>query len=96
MISKPISEFSREQNNRGIGPGGPDGRFIRSPSKQKRAMVLESDSESETPLMDTESPKPQNSRQTQPSRAHSGEADQSWSETNQAQIPHRQQPHQAH
>ena len=57
MISKPISEFSQKQNNRGIGPRGPDGRFIRSPTKQKRAMVVESDSESETPLMDTESPK---------------------------------------
>ena len=57
MISKPFSDFSQEQSNRGIGPRGPDGRFIRSPSKQKRAMVIESDSESETPLMDTESPK---------------------------------------
>ena len=57
MISKPISEFSQEQSNRGIGPHGPDGRFIRSPSKQKQAMVIESGSESETPLMDTESPK---------------------------------------
>ena len=57
MISKPISDFTQEQNNRGIGSRGPDGRFIRPPSKQKRAMVIESDSESETPLMDTESPK---------------------------------------
>ena len=38
-------------------PRGPDGRFIRSLSKQKRTMVIELDSESETPLMDTESPK---------------------------------------
>ena len=57
MISKFISDFTQEQNNRGIGSCGPDGRFIRSPSKQKRVMVIESDSESETPLMDTESPK---------------------------------------
>ena len=57
MISKPISDFIQEQNNRGIGPRGPDGRFIRSPSKEKRTMVIESDSESETPLMNTESPK---------------------------------------
>ena len=33
MISKTISKFYQEQNNRGIGPRGPDGRFIRSPSK---------------------------------------------------------------
>ena len=59
MISKPISKFYQEQNNRGIGPRGPDGRFIRSPSKPKRATVIESDSESETTLMDTESPKTQ-------------------------------------
>ena len=56
-ISKPISTFNQEQNNRGIGPRGPDGRFIKSPSKQRRTTVVESDSESETPLMDTESPK---------------------------------------
>ena len=57
LISKPISDFTQEQNNRGIGPRGPDGCFIRSPSKQKRTMVIESDSESQTPLMDTVSPK---------------------------------------
>ena len=57
MINKPISKFYQEQNNRGIGPRGPDGRFIRSPSKPKRTTVIESESESETPLMDTESPK---------------------------------------
>ena len=57
MISKPISEFSQEQNNRGSGPRGPDGRFSRSPSKQNRVTVIESDSEYETPSMDTESPK---------------------------------------
>ena len=57
MISKPISEFSQEQSNSGIGPRGPDGRFIRSPSKQKRSTMIESDSESETPSVDTESPK---------------------------------------
>ena len=57
MISKPISKSYQEQNNRGIGPRGPDGRFIRSPSKPKRATVIESESEPETPLMDTDSPK---------------------------------------
>ena len=57
MISKPISNFNQEQNNRGIGPRGPDGRFITSPSKHRRTTVIESDSESETPLMDTTSPK---------------------------------------
>ena len=57
MISKPISDFAQRGNNRGIGPRGPDGRFIRSPSEQKRTTVIESLSESETPLMDTESPK---------------------------------------
>ena len=56
MISKPISDFTQEQNNRGIGPRVPDGRFIRSPSKQKRAMVIESESESETHSMGTENP----------------------------------------
>ena len=49
MISKPNSDFTQEQNNRGIGPRGPCGRFIRSLSKQKQAMVIESDNESETP-----------------------------------------------
>ena len=57
MISKPISNFNQEQNNRGIGPRGPDGRFITSPSKHRRTTVIESDSESETPLLDTTSPK---------------------------------------
>ena len=57
MISKPISKFNQEQNNRGIGPRGPGGRFITSPSKHRRLTVIESDSESETPLMDTTSPK---------------------------------------
>ena len=57
MKRKPIPKFYQEQNNRGIGPRGPDGRFIRSPSKPKRTTVIESESESETPLMDTESPK---------------------------------------
>ena len=34
MISKPFSDFAQEQNNRGIGPHGPDGRFIRSTSNK--------------------------------------------------------------
>ena len=57
MISKPIVDFNQELNNRGIGPRGPHGRFIRSPSKQKRALVIESEDDSEAPLMDTVSPK---------------------------------------
>ena len=47
----------QEQSNRRIGPRESDGRFIKSPSKQKRKLVIESDSRSETQLMDTESPK---------------------------------------
>ena len=57
MISTPVSDFAQEQNNRCIGPRGQNGRFIRSPSKQKQTTVVESDSELDTPLMDTESPK---------------------------------------
>ena len=57
MISKPISNFNQDKNNRGIEPRGLDGRFIISPSKHRRTMVIESDSESETPLMVTTSPK---------------------------------------
>ena len=34
MISKLISDLAQEQNNRGIGPRGPDSRIIRSPSKK--------------------------------------------------------------
>ena len=55
--NEPISNFAQEQNKRGIGPRGPDGGFTRSPFKQKRAMVIESDRGSETPSMGTESPK---------------------------------------
>ena len=57
LISKPIADFYQEPNSRGISPRGPDGRFIRSPSKQKRSMMIESEDESETPLMDIPSPK---------------------------------------
>ena len=57
MNSKPFSDFIHEQNNSGIGLRGPDGGIIRSPSKPKRATMIESDSESQTPSMDTESPK---------------------------------------
>ena len=57
LISKPIADFNQELNNRGIGPRGPDGQFIRSPSKQKRAMVIESEDDSEAPLMNIVSPK---------------------------------------
>ena len=54
-ISKPISEFAQEQNNRSMGLGGPDGRFIKS---HRLAREAKSDSDSEksnpaTPQMDT-------------------------------------------
>ena len=57
IISTPVSDFAQEQNNRCIGPRGQNGRFIRSPSKQKQTTVIESDSELDTPLTDTENPK---------------------------------------
>ena len=56
MISKPI-DFNQGYNNRGTGPRGPDGRFVKSPSKQRRAMIIDSDAESEAPSMDIDSPK---------------------------------------
>ena len=56
MISKPI-DFNQENTNRGIGPRGPDGRFVKSPSKHQRAMIIDSNTESETPLMEIDSPK---------------------------------------
>ena len=46
LISKPIETFKQENNNRGTGPRGADGRFIRSPSKQRRAMVIDSEDDS--------------------------------------------------
>ena len=55
-ISKPI-DFKQEYSNRGTGPRGPDGRFTKSPLKQKRAVIIDSESESEAPQMETESPK---------------------------------------
>ena len=77
MISKPISDFNKEQSNRGIGPRGPDGRFTRLPFKLKRAMVIESDSGSETPLKDTESLKtPEPLDNTTLKKVRSYEADQ--------------------
>ena len=51
LVSIPIADFILEFNNRGISPRGPDFRFIRSPFKQKRAMVIESEDDSEAPLM---------------------------------------------
>ena len=97
MISKPIYNSNQEQNNRGIGPRGPDGRFITSPSKHRRTTVIESDSESETPLMDTTSPKTRNHNPIQQSkRAQSGEAVQSWFETVQPRTLHKQQLQRAH
>ena len=56
MIRKPI-DFKQENTNRGIGPRGPDGRFVKSPSKHQRAMIIDSDNESETPPLDIDSPK---------------------------------------
>ena len=58
-ISKPIADFNQEYNNRDNGPRGPDGRFTRSPSKQRRAVIIESESEpeAEAPPMETESPR---------------------------------------
>ena len=56
MISKPI-DFNQENTNRGIGPRGPDGRFVKSPSKHQRAMIIDSDTESETLPMEIDSPK---------------------------------------
>ena len=47
LISKPIETFKQENNNRGTGPRGSDGRFIRSPSKQRRAKVIDSEDDSE-------------------------------------------------
>ena len=57
LISKPIETFNQEANNRGTVPRGTDGRFIKSPSKQRRAMVIDSEDDLETPLMDLISPK---------------------------------------
>ena len=77
MRSKPISDFTQEQNNRGIGPRGPDGRLIRSPFKQKRATVIKLDSESETPSMDIKSPKtPEQLDNTTLNKVRSDEAGQ--------------------
>ena len=56
-ITKPIYDFNQDcNNNRGTGPRGPDGRFTRSPSKQKRAYVIESDIEPETSPVENNSP----------------------------------------
>ena len=57
LISEPIETFNQETNNRGTGPRGSDGRFIRSPSKKRRAMVIDSEDDSEAPLMDLVNPK---------------------------------------
>ena len=57
LINKPIETYNQETNNRGTGPRGSDGRFIRSPSKQRRAVVIDSEDDSEAPLMDLVNPK---------------------------------------
>ena len=54
---KPKKSSKGEHNNRGTGPRGPDGRFVKSPSKQRRAMIIDSDAESDAPSMDIDSPK---------------------------------------
>ena len=54
-INKAISEFAQEQNNRGTGLWGPDGRFINLPRIDREA-ISNSDSEKSiptTPQMDT-------------------------------------------
>ena len=57
LISEPIKTFNQETNKRGTGPRGSDGRFIISSSKQRRAMVINSEDDSEAPLMDLVNPK---------------------------------------
>ena len=56
-ISKPIIYFDQNcNNNRGTGPKGSDGRFTRSPSKQKKVYKIESDNEPEAPPPERSSP----------------------------------------
>ena len=64
VISKPIEIFHQGTNNRGTGPRGSDGRLIRSPSKQRRAMVIDFEDDSEAPLMDLVNPKTSESPKT--------------------------------
>ena len=52
LINKPIETFKQENNKRGTGPRGSDVRFIRSPSKQRRAMVIDFEDDSEALLME--------------------------------------------
>ena len=47
-ISKPISEIVQEQNSRGTGLRGPEGRFIKSP-RITRVAISDSDSEKSNP-----------------------------------------------
>ena len=85
LIGKPIADFNQELNNSGIGPRGPDVRFIKPPSKQKRAMVIESEDDSEAPLMEIV-----RFRTIRPQRkAPSAGADPNLSETEPAQILHK-------
>ena len=59
-ISKPLNNFNQDcNNNRGTGPRGPDGQFTKSPSKARKAYIMESDNESETMP-------PENYKQTTP------------------------------
>ena len=90
MISKPISDFIQEQNNKRIGP---DGRFIRSQSKQIRAMVT---ANQRGHYSTQRVQRRQNCQTTHHSkRVHSGEVDQNWSETAPFRTLHKQQPHRA-
>ena len=57
-INKPITDFDQECNNniRGTGPRGPHGRFTKSPSKQKKVYIIESDNKPETSSPERNSP----------------------------------------
>ena len=56
-ICKPITDLDQDcNNNRGAGPRGPDGRFTKSPSKQKKVYIFELDNEPEKPPPERSSP----------------------------------------
>ena len=63
-ISNPITDFNQEHSNGGNGPRGSDGRFTKSPSKQRRAAILDSESEPEQPPIQwrRKAPERQNTR----------------------------------
>ena len=45
--SSKLIDFNQEHSNRGNGPRGPDGQFTKSPLKQKRTAIIESESKPE-------------------------------------------------